>query len=360
MDGNEKILIIDDEIGPREAMRMILKDRYDVRTASGGREGLARLSEVRADLVILDIKMPDMDGIAVLREIKKVHNDTEVVLVTAYASLETAQSAIRYGAFEYLIKPFDKDDVLNVVEKGLARRLSSKKSKSELEELLHANRHLEKQVEDAHRNFMLCYGGTIKALIYAIDAKDHYTFSHSRHVAELSSRIADLLGFSSTMKSNIKQAALIHDIGKIGVDEQILRKKGTLTKNEFAEIKKHPEIGERIVKSVPFMEEAAQVILYHHERYDGNGFPRGLKGEDIPLPVRVVTVADAVDSMLRDRPYRKALPGDLIIKELKEGAGSQFDPGIVRLIMDSSISIFENAQSFDSIEEPLAGRQMPL
>jgi putative nucleotidyltransferase with HDIG domain len=285
MGGKEKILIIDDEIGPREAMRMILKDLYNVRTASGGREGLAQLAAGRVDLVIVDIKMPDMDGISVLKEIKKEYTDTEVVLVTAYASLETARSAIRYGAFEYLIKPFDKDDVLHVVEKGLTRRSKSRQSQTEMEDLLLVNRNLEKQVEDARQNFMLCYGGTIKALIYAIDAKDHYTYNHSRHVADLSARIADLLGFSSTMKNNIKQAALIHDIGKIGIDEQILRKKGTLTKNEFSEIMKHPEIGERIVKSVPFMEEAAQVILYHHERFDGSGFPRGLKGDRIPMPV---------------------------------------------------------------------------
>ncbi len=341
MNNKGKILIIDDELGPREAMRMILKDYYDTKTASSGAEALEYLSSNQSDLILVDIKMPDMDGITVLKEIKKLNSDTEVVMVTAYASLDTARSAIRYGANDYLIKPFDKNDVLNVVKRGLAKRIKSKNSKKAFETLLLTNKFLEEQVDNARRNFMLCYEGSIKALIYAIDAKDHYTFNHSTHVAELSKKIAGAIGFSSIMINKLEQAALIHDIGKIGVDEQILRKEGSLTDEEFNEIKKHPEIGAKIVDSVPFIEETAQVILYHHERYDGMGYPEGLKGENIPLPVRIVSVADAIDAMLRSRPYRDSLPNELIIKELKENSGTQFDPEIVKLIFDSSIPIFD-------------------
>lgn len=341
MNNNHKILIIDDELGPREAMRMILKDYYDVATAASAREGLEYLLKNKTDLVILDIKMPDMDGIAALKKIKEEQNDIEVIMVTAYASVETARSAIRYGALDYLIKPFDKDDVLNIVKFGLAKRQDSQKTKTDYEKLLFTNKYLEEQVGNARQNFLLSYEGTIKALIYAIDAKDHYTFNHSDNVAKLSMHLAEALGFSALMKNNIKHAALIHDIGKIGIDEMILRKEGSLTDLEFKEIKKHPTIGLRIVQSIPFIEEASQVILYHHERFDGTGYPEGIKGDNIPVFARVVAIADAVDAMLRNRPYRKALSKENILNELKEGAGTQFDPDIAKIIIDGAVQIFE-------------------
>ncbi|MBI5187483.1 MAG: HD-GYP domain-containing protein, partial [Nitrospirae bacterium] len=237
-------------------------------------------------------------------------------------------------------KPFDKDDVINVVERGLLKRRNLKKSMLEYENLLHTKKYLEDQIETARQNFIICYEGTIKALIRAIDAKDHYTFDHSEHVAKLSSAIADKLGFSKIMRNKLEQAAIIHDIGKIGVNEQILRKEGSLTTSEFAEIKKHPEIGDRIVNAVPFLEDTVQVILYHHERFDGTGFPEGLKRNNIPLPVRIVTIADAIDAMMRDRPYRNALSHSQIIDELKKGAGTQFDPEVVSLITSNKINLF--------------------
>jgi putative nucleotidyltransferase with HDIG domain len=340
MDNREIILIIDDELGPREAMRMVLKDLYTVSTASSGKEGLEYLSGNHADLVILDIKMPDMDGMSALKKIRKHHPDTEVVMVTAYASLDTARSAIRYGAHDYLMKPFDKDDVIQVVKRGLIKRAKSEKSKSEIQQLRRTKKNLEDEVENAKRNFLTCYDGAIKALIQAIDAKDSYTYKHSEHVAELSKIIAKSLGLSDDMITKIEQAALIHDIGKIGVDEQILRKEGKLADSEFDEMKKHPVIGNRIVNSVPFMEGTTQVVLYHHERFDGTGYPEGLKGSDIPLHVRIVSVADAINAMSTDRHYRKALNSDYIIKELQENAGTQFDPEIVLPIINGQIHIF--------------------
>lgn len=336
----EKILIIDDELGPREAMRMILKDRYSVMTASGARDGFKYLSEDKFDLIMLDIKMPNMDGITALKEIKSMYPEPEVVMVTAYASLETARSAIRYGALDYLIKPFDKDDVTSVVEKGLRKRRAVKEAQIEHERLLYTTKYLESQVEAARENLMSCYEGTLTALILAIDAKDHYTYNHSEHVSKLARAIADALGFSKIMKNKVEQASLIHDMGKIGVDEQILRKQGSLTKSEFDEIRKHPVIGARIVKSVPFLEDTVEVILHHHERFDGTGYPERLKGTNIPLPARIVAIVDAIDAMQRDRPYRKALPYETVIDELVKGEGTQFDPEIVNLITSGKITLF--------------------
>lgn len=337
MDSKERILVIDDELIPRYSIQQVLKDRYTVFTAAGGAEGLNFMAHTPADLVVLDVKMPDMDGITVLKELKKNYPATEVVLLTAYASIESARSAVRLGALDYLIKPFDKTDVLNVVERGLHKKRAHETVRVERDSLLDKNKYLEEQIAKARENIIMCYDGTVKALILAIDAKDHYTSDHSENVSRLSSLIAESLGMPKDIRDELSQAALIHDIGKIGVDEAILRKKGALTAEELAELRKHPEIGARIVSAVPFLEKTSQIILYHHEAYDGSGYPEGFRGEEIPLPVRIISIADAIDAMKHDRPYRNRLLMGSIMQELKNGAGSQFDPFIVDLIFKRKI-----------------------
>src|SRR3972149_5141083 len=340
MNNKEKILVIDDELMARYAVQQVLKDRYSIFLAAGGKEGLDFMAQNPVDLVVLDIKMPDMDGVTVLREIKKRYPDTEVVLLPAYAGVETAQSALRLGALDYLTKPFDKDDVINVVERGLRKRQDLVRLKLEHEDLLRIKEYLEKEIETTRDNLLLYYEGTIKALIRAIDAKDHYTFDHSEHVARLSLSIEDEIGSSMIMKDKLEHAAIMHDIGKIGINEQILRKESLLTEEEHIEMRKHPEIGARIVRAVPFLEDTVDVILYHHERFDGNGYPEGLDGDKITLTARIVSVADTIDAMTRDRPYRNALSLSQLIDELKKGAGTQFDPEIVKLINDNKIKLF--------------------
>jgi len=338
-DNKEKILIIDDEMAPRESIRMVLKDKYAVSTATGALEGLHFISQEPVDLVVMDIKMPKMDGITALQEIKKSYPDTEVVLLTAYASLETARDAIRFGAFDYLLKPFDRNDILQVVEKGLARRRSNTGLKQERNILMDRASYLERQVTEARSNIMMCYEGTVQALILTIDAKDSYTHSHSNRVAILSSSIAASLGVPQQTIKEIKYAASIHDIGKIGIDENILKKNGRLTDDEYTQMKNHPAIGVRIVQSVPFLEDAIPVILYHHERYDGKGYPEGIQGEKIPKSARIVNVADAIDAMMSARPYRGALGMSNVMSELRDNAGTQFDPEIVDIILKGRVSL---------------------
>jgi len=339
VDTKEKILVIDDELAPRESIRMVLKDQYNVSTAEGAHEGLKMMSEHPFDLVVMDIRMPKMDGITALQEIKKRHADTEVILLTAYASLDTARDAIRCGAFDYLIKPFDKDDILLVIKKGLEKRRANKDLKMEREILLDRASYLENQVSEARNNLLTYYESTVQALILTIDAKDHYTFRHSGRVAKLSAAVAEEMGVAQEAVREIQHAASIHDIGKVGIVESILNKKGHLTSDEYAEIQKHPTIGVRIVQSIPFLEEAIPVIQYHHERYDGNGYPHGMNGEDIPLSARIVAVADAIDAMMRDRPYRQALSTERVLQELRENSGTQFDASIVDVILAGKISL---------------------
>ncbi len=339
MNDKETIIVIDDELAPRESIRMVLKDHYTVNTASGAHEGMSMLERDPVDLVVMDIKMPKMDGITALQEIKKNHPDTEVVLLTAYASLETARDAIRFGAFDYLIKPFDKDDVLAVVKKGLEKRRTKKGLKLERDILLDRASYLEDQVEAARSKILSCYEGTVSALILTIDAKDHYTYNHSNRVAKISCAVAESMGVPDKLIKEIDRAASIHDIGKIGIEENILRKNGMLSADEYIEIQKHPEIGVRIVKSIPFLEDAIPVIRHHHERHDGRGYPEGIAGEQIPVSARIVAVADAVDAMMSDRPYRAALSKEKVFDELRDNAGTQFDPEIVNLLLSGKVSM---------------------
>jgi putative nucleotidyltransferase with HDIG domain len=240
---------------------------------------------------------------------------------------------------DYLLKPFDKDDVLLVVEKGLAKRRANTGLRLERDILLDRASYLEEQVGKARSTVMSCYEGTVTALILTIDAKDHYTYNHSNRVAKMSSSLAKEMGVEEKIIKKIEHAASIHDIGKIGIDENILKKNGRLTPEEYGEIKKHPIIGVRIVQSVPFLEDAIPVILYHHERYDGKGYPEGMKGNQIPVSARIVAVADAVDSMMSARPYRDALTMDKVLSELRDNAGAQFDPEIVNIILIGNVSL---------------------
>jgi response regulator RpfG family c-di-GMP phosphodiesterase len=331
------ILVIDDELSPRESMRMVLRDGYNVSTASGGIEGLEFMRKNPVDLVVLDIMMPDMDGITTLREIKKKHPDTEVIMLTAYASIRTAKGAVRFGAFDYLTKPFDKNDLLSVVKRGLEKKRSGDNMKSEREHLQLKAENLEEQVNAARKNITMNFEGTIKALIKTIDVKDHYTCSHSEHVANWSSLIADTLNLTDDEKNKIRQAANMHDIGKIGIKGLILNKAGSLTTEEYDEMKKHPEIGASIIKQVPFLNYALPIILYHHERFDGKGYPEGIAGNMVPLSARIVIIADAIDSMMHARPYRNMLPMEKVLKELEDNAGTQFDPEIIDLILKNNL-----------------------
>ena len=337
MEGKNRVLIVDDEMGPREALRMILKNRYDIITTDNGERAIEYINENNFDVVIADIKMVRMDGLQLLQKIKETKPDIEVILMTAYASLETAKSALRYGALDYLIKPFDHRDVIDVVEKGITKRKDYLRTKYELERLHIATTELSKEVEVAKRGIENHYASTVKVLLATIDAKDQYTTGHSERVSRFSVFLAERIGFQNDKMLALEQAALIHDIGKIGIEGAILKKLGLLDTSEFDEIKKHPKIGARIIASVDFLQEMKPVIFSHHERFDGTGYPERLKGTDIPLSARIVAIADAVDAMLCDRPYRSALALEHVRGELSQMSGRQFDPEIVSVVLSCGL-----------------------
>ncbi len=334
---NPHILIVDDELGPREALRMILRDDYQIAVAASGKEALNCFEKMEYDLVILDIRMPDCNGVDLLAQVKKKAPDTEVVMITAYASVETAMKALRHGALDYLIKPFDRASVQDAVEKGLIRRHNNRVIKSNLKELQLANKTLEAEVEFAYKNIQSHYSETVSSLVAAVDAKDAYTKGHQERIAKLACLIGQTIGYSAEQLDLIQQAAILHDLGKIGVPEAILMKQDILTEEEFEIIKKHPVIGAEILSPVQFLKEVVPLVLYHHEKFDGTGYPEGLKGSQIPLSARIICIADAVDAMLSNRPYSYAKTVEKVKEELLQCSETHFDPQLVDAILKNDL-----------------------
>lgn len=320
----EKILVVDDEPVIRSFLEEALNRRgYIVESCENARKAVDRLTKEKYPLLIVDIKMPGESGLWLLKEVKKRQPDTEVIITTASDDLSDAITSLNLGASRYLLKPFEVEELVHTV-----RELALKRK------LILENREYQKNLEDKVRaqteELRKLFVGAMRALATVLEAKDSFTKGHSDKVARMAISFARILSLKRKEIEDLKIAAFLHDIGKVGVREAILQKTGPLSKEEFSQIKSHPLLSERIVRPVVEKENILKAIRNHHERYDGNGYPDGLKGEEIPLFARILTVADAYEAMTSNRPYRKAFPTYEADRRLKEGEGTQFDPEIVK------------------------------
>lgn len=312
------VFVLDDEKGVQESMRMILKDKYQVFTFNCPEEALSDLS-LEPDLIFTDIRMFSMNGLEFLEKIKKMKPQVEVVMITAYPDFSSSLQALRSGAFDYIVKPFGKDQVLEAAERALQKR----------NQVIESTR----MIQDLREAIDLNYEATTRALVLAVDAKDSYTAEHSRRTSELLVRLGKRIGIPHSKLIAYKRAAEVHDIGKIGIEESILRKKGPPTPFELEKIKQHPLIGYQILRPTTFFGEGLDIVLYHHERHDGRGYPEGLKGKKIPFPARLFAIIDAYDAMTTERPYRSQLSSGEAIEEITKTKGKQFDPSLVDLLV---------------------------
>ena len=367
------VLVVDDEIGPRESLRMILKPLYQVHTASSGYEALKFINSQEVDLVTLDLKMPGITGIEVLREIKKTKDDIEVIIITGYGTLPTAIEAIRYGAVDFISKPFNVAEIISVVSKSVERRSLNLKIKYLLRKIKDLNllgegqnealsnlkasvdlasddiqkvlKESLNQIEDfRNRKIAVNYSDFLKVLIYILESKESYTNGHSERVSYYAELIAQELNFSPQEKEDLQIATLLHDIGKIGLSNRLLEKTD-LTQGENQDIRQHPLKGVCLIESLAFSHEIISGIRHHHERWDGTGYPDGLAGEEIPLIARIISLADSYDAMTSDRPYRQCLSTKKVQEELEKNAGIQFDPQIVSVF----IRQFQKSSSFSPL-----------
>ena len=321
-------LVVDDEPRLRRVLVHLLEsDGFSCREAGSGVEALLELERQPVPLVISDLRMPNMDGFALLREIVVRWPDTAVVVVTAVADVTSAVTCLQLGALDYVGKPFNLDEVRARVHQALEKR----RMRLELKEY---QQHLEQRVQQQARTIEDLYLGGVEALAEALEAKDAYLRGHSRRVAEYSIAIARQLGLAATQVDTLALGAHLHDIGKIGVREDVLHKPGPLTDAEYRHIMEHPVIGAKILEPLLKNEpEVLAIVRSHHERLDGRGLPDGLVGDQIPPLVRIVTVADAFDAMTSERPYRHSLPVERALDEVRNSRGSQFAPDVAEAFL---------------------------
>jgi len=303
-----KILLVEDDLDLLEVVCDILSDAgYEVMTATNGREGLQAFRLFRPDLILSDIMMPNMDGFELLEAVRQMEEGMLVPFIFMSARTERydTSNARRLGADDYLFKPFSSEELLTAVEARLRRREQIS---------LFSTR-------EAHLQ-------TVVMLASAIEERDVTTSGHVDRVRTLALAFADYLGWSPEIKMILEIGALLHDIGKIVVPEHILNKPAPLTDEEMEVMKRHPTSGARILKGVSHLAPAAPYILYHHERWDGRGYPFGLKGDEIPIEGRFLALVDAYDAMTSDRPYRRGLPRERAMQIIRENLGTQFDPDL--------------------------------
>ncbi len=330
-----KILIVDDEEAIREVVSSLLEAQgYDCSTASNGLLAREYLEKNSADLVLSDMVMPEMDGLRLLEWQRKHDADVPVIMVTAVHDLSTALDAIRCGAYDYILKPFEKEQLYVAVRRALEHRrllLENHNYQRNLEQLVEQRT---VQLKGALEQLEQSYDNTLEALGGALDLRDAETEGHCKRVTAFTIAIAKEMKVNPSLLPQIARAAFLHDIGKMAIPDQILRKPGPLTPEEREVMRTHCEIGYTMVTRIPFLREAAEIVLSHQEYFDGTGYPRGLQGEQIPLGARIFAVADALDAMISDRPYRNALPISHARDEIHRCAGTQFDPAVVKVFLD--------------------------
>ena len=330
----ENILVVDDEEAIREVVSTMLESKgYHCTAVSNGRAAQDVVKRATPDLVLSDMIMPEMDGIKLLEWLRQYDPEIPVIMVTAIHDISTALEAIRRGAYDYILKPFEKDQLYLGVNRALQHRRLVAENRN-------YQRDLERQVEERTARLTIAlaqleqsYDDTLEALGSALDLKDAETEGHCQRVTAFTISIAKAMPVPNAYLPVLARAAFLHDIGKMGIPDKVLLKPGPLNDDEKVIMRKHCQIGYDMLIRIPFLRDAAEIVLAHQEFYDGTGYPRGLKSEEIPLGARIFAIADSLDAMLSDRPYRKALPMSYAREELRRCAGTQFDPKVVQVFL---------------------------
>jgi putative nucleotidyltransferase with HDIG domain len=336
-DRTPKILIIDDEPNVLAVLHSLLSEQYDCTTARSAAEALEHLKQRAFDLVLSDIMMPGMSGLELLQKITRLTRETVVILISGNLNIQSAIEALRRGAFDYVTKPFNLSDVETAVRRAL-RHQSLLKANQQYEqhlqelvsvrtqELSIANVNLNTTLEKLYLN----YRATLRALAAALEARDVETKGHSERVVGYCLLLGKQMGLADRDLITLEHGALLHDIGKIGVPDAILLKRGALTEEEWSYMRRHVDYGAQILRGIDFLEGATRIVAQHHERYDGSGYPNRLTGDVICLGARIFAVADAVDAITSDRPYREGRPFEAAAEEMIKCSGTHFDPDVVR------------------------------
>jgi len=331
-----KIIAVDDEVGIIDSLSVFLKKSgYQLTGVTDPIKAIEMVKQEHYDIMLLDYIMSPIHGDKVVEEIRKFDSEIYIILLTGHKDLVPPLETIKKLAIQSYCEKSDKfDQLLLLIESGI-------KSVDQMRTIREVNEKLKKSNEQIERAYL----ESIQTLRYTVEAKDRYTRGHSDRVSDYAMLLGERLNLSTREVKTLKVGGLFHDIGKIGIPDHILLKEGSLSPEEFNEIKKHPEIGKRILKNATIFNDIIPIVYYHHEKYDGSGYPEGLKGEEIPYLARITTIVDTFDAMTSSRSYRKAIPIEKVIDEIKKNAGTQFDPAITEVFLN----ILRN--EYDKIEE---------
>ena len=328
-----KILIVDDEPDNLALLYRTLRGKYDITKATSAIEALRILKDNEFDCILSDHKMPQMDGVEFLRRTYEVCPNTTRLLVTAYSDVKILIDAINYAKiYRYIKKPYNPDELQLIVSSAL-----------EYYQLKHDN---DKLIDDLKELF----SGTIKAIMGALDARDSFTSGRSRRITYYSVKIANKMNLPTVDVGKIELAGMLHDIGMIGVSDDILYKIGALNQEEYDQIKKHISYSVKILEDIKQLRDVVEIIKYHHEKYDGSGYPSGIKGDEIPVGSRIIALADAFDSIVSNRIYRNRLDYSDALQEIKNNSGTQFDPAVVAAFEECFDEIISTIKQLDLIK----------
>jgi putative two-component system response regulator len=332
----KRVLVIEDDIDYGQMLADALENlHYKVYLSFSATGGLDIIREKKLDIILTDLKMPGINGLELAQKIIKMYLDIPIVLITGINDLSLVKKALEIGVSDYIVKPITVDELPVVIERNLQRKL--------LEKTRFQNNRADSLLK------------ALKALMRALDAKDSYTYGHSQRVVRLAMKMADELNLSSDEKYTLQLAASLHDIGKIGMPDNILKKADSLEDIEMRKAKDHPVVGSEILGEIEELSEVASIVRHHHERYDGKGYPDGMKGNAIPLFSRILFILDAYEAIASDRVYRKGVGQQKALDVIHQNAGSQFDPELVDVFMRAMAKIVEEngkaSENSDDLEE---------
>jgi putative nucleotidyltransferase with HDIG domain len=341
-----RILVVDDETHVRAMMGSTLERQgYEVQLASSGREALETLEMAAFDLVLTDIVMQDVNGIALLEQIHAQHPNLPVVMVTAIHDISVAIDSMRRGAYDYLLKPFEREHLLTTVRRAMDHRHALEENQNYQQSLEQMVRARTEMLRHAMEDLEHSYDVTLEALGDALDLKDSETEGHSKRVTAYTIALARAMGIPPAEIKVIARGAFLHDVGKMAIPDEILRKPGSLTTDEQVVMREHCTRGYNMLRKIPFLAGAAEIVYCHQEHYDGSGYPRGVRGREIPIGARIFAVGDTLDAITSDRPYRKARSFDAAREEILRCSGTQFDPAVVEVFLKIPNELWQELRS---------------
>jgi len=318
------VLVVDDEDSGSQTLEAILEgEGYNIEMAENGMQALEKARAILPDVILLDVMMPGMTGFEVCKHVRNdpLLAEIPIIVLTALDDRESLLTALKAGADDFISKPFDRFELrarlLGITRLNRYRKLIEERT----------------NLHEAHTQLLDAYEATIEGWTRALDLRDKETEGHSRRVTELTEKLAEAYGLNTDELPHIRRGALLHDMGKIGIPDSILHKPGALTDEEWSIMRKHPQFVYDMLKSVEYLQPALDIPYCHHEKWDGSGYPRGLKGEEIPVAARLFAIADVWDALTSDRPYRAAWTKDAALEYIREQSGKHFDPHVVDLFL---------------------------